>query len=161
MAADAWVINASPLILLGRIGQLELKSVLLKQGRVPEAVIAELEAGKSKDSTAESTIAWANNFRSTTLPCPESISNWELGAGETQVIATAQTHHARAVLDDRMARRCADVHHIRTIGTLGICLRARKLGLIQRVRPLLDQLRLNGLYFTDDLVNPTLAKLGE
>lgn len=116
--ADTWVMNASPLILLGRINQLDLISGLAQPLFIPEAVIAELEAGRFKDGSAESTVSWARNFQSAMLPCPGSISSWELGAGETQVLVCALEHHAWVVVDDLMARRCAKAHGIRVIGTL-------------------------------------------
>jgi hypothetical protein len=52
-----------------------------------------------------------------------SIEHWDLGPGESQVIALCISGSRSAVLDDRAARRCAAAHNVPVIGTLGIVLR--------------------------------------
>jgi predicted nucleic acid-binding protein len=53
-----------------------------------------------------------------------SIEHWDLGLGEAQVIAQCVDGSRWAVLDDRVARRCAAAHNVPVIGTLG-CVRRR------------------------------------
>ena len=53
---EVWVANASPLILLGRIGQLDLMEHLASQIIVPDSVIAEIRAGEMQDATAVTAI---------------------------------------------------------------------------------------------------------
>ena len=57
--SDAWVINASPLILFARIDRLDLLDRLAPGVIVPGAVFDEVRAGQEKDSTAA--IALAGN----------------------------------------------------------------------------------------------------
>ena len=45
MADSRWVVNASPLILLGKIGQIGLLSALAGRIAVPQAVAEEIGAG--------------------------------------------------------------------------------------------------------------------
>lgn len=44
-----WVVNASPLIVLGKIGQLELLGSLAESIVVPRSVTGEVAAGSSDD----------------------------------------------------------------------------------------------------------------
>jgi predicted nucleic acid-binding protein len=65
------------------------------------------------------------------------------------------------LLDDARARRVAERFGIRRIGTLGILRRAKKAGLIDKVRPLVEQLRDNGIYMRQSLVDAVLLDVGE
>jgi len=86
---------------------------------------------------------------------------WDLGAGETQVLAHCLANGHRAVLDDAEARATAKVHGVPLIGTLGVILRARQAGLIQEARPLVERLIAEGSWLAPDLVRQALQRLGE
>lgn len=93
---------------------------------------------------------------------PGSLLAWDLGPGETAVLAWAVGHPGGlAVIDDQAARRCADVLGVPCIGTLGIVLRARRLGRIPAARPVLERLRAAGMYLSDRMLLPALALVGE
>jgi predicted nucleic acid-binding protein len=84
------------------------------------------------------------------LASPEVLA-WDLGAGETQVIAHALRHGAdRVILDDLEARRCAKAMGLRVIGTLGIVGRAKAMGRIAQATPVIEHLRRTGLYGCDE-----------
>jgi predicted nucleic acid-binding protein len=50
--SEAWVVNASPLILFSRIPRLDLIERLAPAILVPDAVIEEVRVGEHKDRTA-------------------------------------------------------------------------------------------------------------
>lgn len=159
--SEAWVVNASPLILLTRIGRTDLIERLSPGIAVPDAVVEEVRAGHHKDSTAARAIAWAENYRVQDLPLVASIEHWDLGAGESQVIAHCIGRSRWAVLDDLAARRCAAAHGIQTVGTLGIVLRAKAKQQIDAARPLVEALRAAGMFLDDRFMNDALARVGE
>ena len=156
-----WVVNASPLILLGKLRQLDLLSMLAPSLVVPEAVIREVAAGAVCDSATAATVAWAQERMRPDVPLAPSVGAWDLGAGESQVIAHCLASPAVAVLDDGEARACAQAHDLPLIGTLGVILRARKLGLIPVARPLIEELVASGSFLDRDLLERELAKLHE
>ena len=87
---------------------------------------------------------------------------WNLGPGESQVLALAAgSPGSRAVLDDLEARRCAQSFGVPMIGTLGVVLRAKRRGLIEMARPIIEHLRKAGLYASDALIESSLRHLGE
>ena len=87
---------------------------------------------------------------------------WDLGVGETQVIANAHRHGAdRVVVDDLEARRCAAAMGLRVIGTLGVVARAKRMGQIGLAAPVIEQLRKTGLYVSEELVARILREVGE
>jgi hypothetical protein len=64
------------------------------------------------------------------------------------------------VLDDLMARRSAKRLRIPYLGTLGLVLTAKQLGLIPEARPVVDRLRQIGLYLADEPAEDLLRRIG-
>ena len=163
MTVDAWVINASPLILYSRIGRLDLIEGLAPAVAVPESVIEEVRGGmhKDKDHAAIQAIDWATRFRVPDLVLPTSVERWNLGPGESQVISHCLLGARWAVLDDQMARRCVHSLGLLMIGSLGIALRAKQFGLIEAARPIVERLVAEGMFAELNLINRALAAVGE
>jgi predicted nucleic acid-binding protein len=159
--SEAWVVNASPLILFSRIGRLDLIQRLAPKILIPNAVIEEVRAGHQKDPTATATLAWAAKYRIEDVAIITSIEHWDLGPGESQVIAHCIGGSRWTVLDDRAARRCAAAHNVPVIGTLGIVLRLKEERLIEGARPLLSDLVAAGMFLDDEFVDRVLASVGE
>ena len=61
--ADTWIINASPLILLARIGRLDWLDALAENPLVPAQVIEEVSAGQASDPSAKTAVLWASRYR--------------------------------------------------------------------------------------------------
>ena len=158
---DAWVINASPIILYTRIGRLDVIERLAPRVLVPLTVIEEVQAGVQKDSTAKEAIAWARQYQRRDISIPPTVERWDLGQGESQVISFCLQGERWAVLDDRMARRCISAHGLQMIGSLGIILRAKKFGLIDAARPWVYKLKDEGMYVDIDLIERSLSAVGE
>ena len=105
--SDAWVVNASPLILFARIGRLDLIERLAPTILIPTAVIREVRADEEKDRTAATALKWAERYHVEDVARTATIEHWDLGPGESQVIAHGILRPRWAVLDDRAARRGA------------------------------------------------------
>lgn len=161
MSDEVWVINASPLILLGKLGRTVLLEKLARQVIVPQAVFREVVAGATGDAAMQAALGWAAPRVQNDILVPPAISAWDLGAGESQVLAHCLASGHRAVLDDGEARAAAKVHSVLLVGSLGVILRARKAGLIPAARPLVEQLIESGSYLSPDLVRQALLKVGE
>ncbi len=93
---------------------------------------------------------------------PSIIQAWDLGEGESSVLAWAYEHRGtEAIVDDLAARRCAATSEIPVRGTLGLVLVAKQRGELVAARPVLDQLRQAGMYLSDAVMNRALAMVGE
>ena len=162
MASKRWIANASPLILLGKTDNLDLLGALADVVAVPQAVVNEI--GAKSDGTPILQLLNRNppfSIVNDEVVSPEILS-WDLGAGETQVIANAQRYGAdRVVIDDMEARRCARSMGLQVIGTLGVLGRAKSAGQIQRAAPVIERLRENGMYVSKELVQIFLKEVGE
>ncbi|MBK1724926.1 DUF3368 domain-containing protein [Thiocystis violacea] len=162
MADRRWVVNASPLILLGKVEQIQLLSAVAGQIAVPSAVIREVSAKPDGERAVQTLTALKPAIIVDDEIPPANILSWDLGAGETQVISHAVAHAAdRVVIDDLAARRCAKAMGLAIIGTLGIIGRAKVAGLIDRAGPVIQRLRETGLYASDEIVQRLLREVGE
>lgn len=157
-----FVVNASPLIFLSHIDSLALLGQLATEVRVPVSAREEVLAKPGSEALLVR-LGEAKFLRvEPDLPLPLEVAAWDLGAGESQVLAHALTlSDCEAVLDDLQARNCARSLGIPVVGTLGILLRAKKSGLIVAARPLIEALLGRQLYLSRDLVEKGLAEVGE
>ena len=85
-----------------------------------------------------------------------------IDAGEAEVFALAVEHDARLViLDENKGRQRATKIGLKVKGTLGVLLEAKEEGLIVAIKPLLIQLRANGIRLSESLINKVLHEAGE
>jgi predicted nucleic acid-binding protein len=155
---ERWVVNASPLISLGKIGRLDLLSTLAAEVVVPEAVATEVERLGDSGSTG----LIAPTFRIEKVDPHPLVTPWGLGLGEVAVLSLAQRSGSHvALLDDVAARRCAAALRIPTRGTLGVVLLAKSRGIIPSAATIIAALQAAGLYLSPDLVAYALNLVGE
>jgi predicted nucleic acid-binding protein len=148
------------LIFLARIERLDLLASLAKLLVVPEAVIREIQAGSNRDGAADRVHDLVSILR--VEDQPDRIRLWDLGAGESQVLAHGLGRPgSEVVLDDLAARRCARSLDLPMIGTLGVVLLCRHRGVISAARPIIQALCNAGLRLKPALVDEALAKVNK
>ena len=86
LVAERWVINASPVIALSRVGQIELLVHLPKQAVIPRSVADELLRAPEDDPARRSIEGGIFKIVETPAP-PAQILAWDLGQGETAVLS--------------------------------------------------------------------------
>ena len=156
------IVDTSPLIVLSRAHLLDLLTIAGERVLVPTAVIAEVAAYGPDDPTfqAVSATPWLVTVESP--PVPEMVGHYDLGPGESTVLAWALAHPGTvSIIDDDPARRVAKRLHLPVIGSLGLVLRAKRQGTIPAARPVLAELREAGMYLSDHILNEALALVGE
>lgn len=154
--------NASPLIFLSRAGLLDLLQLEGSEIVIPKSVAEEIQRRNSDDPTVRAIekTTWLRIVEPS--PVPETIRTWDLGAGETSVLAWGYENQGTVIIvDDLAARRCAATHGIPVRGTLGLVLTAKKRGVIPEARPVLETLRRSGMYLSDRILNQALALVAE
>jgi hypothetical protein len=158
----AAVADASPLILLAKIGRLSLLSELYHQVFIPPAVANELRA---KPETLSGDLE--RFLRPETVRSPDDAKRVqalarELGAGESEAIAlAAEIPDAMLVMDDAEGRRVARGFGLRVIGLLGVLIEAKARGLLPAVGPVLDRLIAEGFWLSDAMRTMVLRSAGE
>lgn len=160
--AERPAVNASPLIFLTKGGLLDLLKLAGEKVVVPTPVAVEIRRRGPTDLTVQAIerTDWLVIVESP--PIPGLIQAWDLGQGESSVLAWALAHpDTEAIVDDLAARRCAAALGIPVRGTLGIILTAKKRGQIPAARPVLEKLRQAGMYLSTRVINQALALVGE
>lgn len=161
-AADRWVVNASPVILLGKAGVLHLLPALCTELVVPEGVVAEVADGAAADRGRCWLKGDGRPYLRRVPSLHPALAEWGGGAGEAEVITWALHHPGfTAILDDRAARNLAIGLGVPVIGSLRVIVLAKEKGLIARARPVLECLRGSGGYVSDDLIARAIQLAGE
>lgn len=156
------IADTSPLQYLFQLDLFDLLPSLYGQVLVPEAVAREIAAGRSRGvSLPELTsLPWVTIRKITSarvlLMAPD------LGAGEREVLALAvELSDPLVVLDDALARRFARRLELPLTGTLGLLLKAKEIGRIDRIKPSLETLDSLGFRLDDRTRASVLEIAGE
>lgn len=159
--ARKWVVNASPLIVLGRLSQLPLLTELAQTLVVPAAVAHEIVQGPEEDAARIWLSTAGRAFVEESRPLEPVVAAWDLGAGESAVISrTLKSPDFEAILDDLAARKCAAALSVPIRGTLGVLLLAKKEGLVTELAPLLNDVQRAGFRIRPDVLD-TIRRLEE
>ena len=151
------VVNSTPLITLCNIGQVNLLRDLYGTIHIPRAVFDEVT---SKDDSACRLLRSAPDWiRVGDAPVPDDsrLMRAKLHAGEVGVIMLARAIGSEfAILDDNAAKKTAQYLGLTITGTIGVLLRAKDEGLIDRVSPEIEKIRRNGFWLSDSVVSMAL-----
>lgn len=165
MSAPLLVADSGPLIALARVSLLHVPVRLYGQVFVPAAVWkevlrrpSELELGNLQAALAAGHLTLAADAADSPLLPPPSSA---LGAGERAAIAMARECGAEVLIDERRGRRVALGAGLQVVGTLGLLVRARELGMVGLLRPTIATLRDSGYHLADALTERILASIGE
>lgn len=158
LVAESWVINASPIIALTRVGQVELLARLPEKAIVPQAVAVELSEASENDPARQALESGIFKIVKSPKPPPEILA-WDLGQGETAVLSYALAHPEWvAILDDAAARRCAQSFSLKLIGTLAVVILAKQHGLIESAAQVLHALRGVDFRLDDAIIRAALSR---
>lgn len=157
------VSDTSPLLYLGRLGQLEALPQLFAPIYVPEQVVLELNAGRllRSDTPDPRGLSWAQVV-TVTLEMMAALPLNSLGPGERATMAYAlRNGQMQVALDDRHARRVAQRVGLPIVGLVGILLKAKQARLLPAVQPQLDAARSQGFYLHSLTYQRALMLAGE
>lgn len=150
----AVVADASPLIALQQIEQLNLLQALFASVLIPPAVAREI-------APSVPGVPWILEH-APSQPIAPRVLRARLGAGESEAISLAlELGVEQLLVDERGARRLAQAVGLSVIGTLGVLLAAKRKGMIAAVGPPVQDLLRRGFWIAPDLVRRTLAAASE
>ena len=164
MSAPLLVADSGPLIALARLDLLAVPAQLFGDLLVTATVWHEVTCEPRAADQVALSAAFATGLlrvESDPLPIPDALANVRLDDGERSALALALLRGAVVLVDERRGRACAVDLGMQVLGTLGLLVRAREQGLVERVRPLVEALLISGYYLARPLVDRTLAAIGE
>lgn len=154
------VADASALVALSACDSLTLLEALFGQVWVPEAVFNEV-AVADKPQAARLHHYLQNKVRAVDMQHFVFLDAFA-DAGETAAMLLYKELAADYLLiDDKRGRKVAKINQIRTIGSLGVLLQAKRVGLIPAVAPLLRQIAASPVFIGADLLQTVLDLAGE
>ena len=161
------VADAGPLIGLARIDQLSLLTSLYGPVLVPETVLVELRADSGRPGSRTLSNALAQGEIQTGQLAEGHQAELArlrllLDVGEASAILLAEQVGCRFLLiDERRGREIARRRGLPVVGLGGVLLAAKRLGLLQSVRPALIELSQEGYRLSDALITEILHLANE
>jgi len=154
------VADSSALIALAICDSLVLLDQLFDDIKVPQAVFHEVIIdGKPVANTLKD---YLNGKVVGIDLTPYVINAGGLGRGELEAMALYKHLPADYLLvDDRWARKVAQLNQITITGSQGILLFAKQQGIITQVKPFLEQLQTSTIHISKQVITTTLKLAGE
>lgn len=157
--ADRIVVNTGPLVALARGGALPVAATLPYEWLCPAEVRDELDAGVGRGHP-EVHAPW---LCVVALAAPlDPVAMATLDLGEAAVIQLALEQRVPTVcLDDWKGRRAASAAGLRVPGSLGLLVRAKALGRVPAIAPIVAAIVRGGVWYHPELVRKVLDAVGE
>jgi predicted nucleic acid-binding protein len=150
--SDIIISDTSCLIILDKIDELEL---LMKVGHSVYVTPIILE------EFARSLPEWIS-VASPINTQFQQILELELNKGEASAIALSlDIDNSILIIDELKGRKIADKLGLRYSGTFGLILKAKQLGVISSVKPILNKIRSTNFRFDEQLFETVLEQAGE
>ena len=154
------VSNTTPIISLLKLNRLEILQELYNEIIIPKAVYLEIENGKHKEYYQDlSKLSW---IRIKKIQNKLSLKYFlDLDAGEAEAIILATEIGADLIIiDERLGRFHAKHAELKVTGTIGILLKAKNIGIIKYIKPLLIELTEKDVWISKQLINE-ICKLSD
>jgi len=149
--------DSSALIALGVVDKLELLEKLYKTLFVPQAVYDEVtQIGRPQSDKLREFLT--NRVKVVDL----NLTKVGLGIGELEAITLYKELNADVLLiDDNRAKKYAILNDVRVIGSLGVLIKAKEEGYIDKIKPLLEEIMKSEVYISDKLIVKVLEICNE
>jgi len=153
--------DASTLIGLARIGQLNLLRKLYSQIIIPQAVFEEVSKEKKAGSEKISKASYIKIEKvKDEIAVKFLLGN--LGRGESEVLVLAKEKQADLILiDEKKARKMARRAGFKVMGILGLLLVSKRNGFISNIKAFIDELNKQGFRLSNRVIKKILKEPGE
>ena len=155
------VSNTTPLISLLKINRLDVLQALYGRISIPLAVYNEIEAGKHKSYYYDlAKLDWINIIA---VKDTKAVKYFlDLDSGEAEAIVLASEIKADVIiLDEKLGRFHAKHADLSVTGTICVLIKAKTKGLINEIKPLLNELTAKDVWISEKLKNEILSQVGE
>lgn len=158
------VSNTTPLIGLASIHRFDLLHRLFGIIYIPQAVYAESVISGREIGGAKREVSSAEWIKTVSvhdrLKVDELLTDIDLGEAETIVLAL-EMKADWVLMDERKGRRKLSEYGSKKIGTLGILLKAKQVGLLPVIRTEIEELCRYGFSVSPGVVDMVLQEAGE
>ena len=155
--------NSTPIILLHKIGQLDLLQKLYGKIYIADAVYKEviIDGANMAGQDFIKQNKWIEIINIEDINAKKMFIT-SLHDGEVETIILAMEMNADlCVLDDLLARKHAKNFGLQITGTLGILIEAKNKSYVKEVKPILEKLKEIGMYIDSELYSTILLNANE
>ncbi|MDO8139893.1 MAG: DUF3368 domain-containing protein [Candidatus Brocadiales bacterium] len=156
------VSNSGPIISFARASSLDILRQVLKEIIIPSAVYEDivLQGGIKPGAIEIKNATWVKREIIRNISQVNQLP-LSLGLGEREAIILAEELKAFLLIDDRSARKEAEKRGIACFGSLRVLKEAKEKRLVEKIRPIGDELRSTGLRIKNALYQKFLQEIGE
>jgi predicted nucleic acid-binding protein len=147
------VSDTTPISELAKVDHLDLLPKLFGKVVIPQGVFDELQVGEHPAAKLVHDLSWLEVVTVNNQQLVRELQqSFKLDLGESEAIALAEEIRASQLLiDERAARKVAMARKLPLIGTVGILLLAKRRGLLDSVKDVLDEMKAQGMRISDRL----------
>ena len=147
------VSDTTPISELAKVDHLDLLPKLFGKVVIPQGVFDELQVGEHPAAQLVQNLSWLEVVTVDNQQLVRELQqSFKLDLGESEAIALAEEISASQLLiDERAARKVAMARKLPLIGTVGILLLAKRRGLLDSVKDVLDEMQEQGMRISDRL----------
>lgn len=155
--------NATPLIAFARIDRLDLLRKVVGKLVIPVAVEQEISGYiQNKPGVIDLSKETWITVQAVASPQQVQLLLPTLDYGEAEVIVLALEKNARLVLIDELTgRRVAQSLGLTITGSIGVLIQAKQIGEIKAIKPFLNAMTQQGVYFSQQFIAQVLQMEGE
>ena len=146
------IVNSTPLIALCKVNQFDLLRRIYEEITIPRAVFEEVTQKNDPVRKEISAAPWIH-IEAVQDTKAKRMYRAKLHDGEVEVMILAQEHEGEhlVVIDDNAARKTAQFLGLTLTGTMGVLIKAKELGYLDSVMPVVGRMEDKGIYFSDSI----------
>ncbi|VXD25452.1 Similar to tr/Q55985/Q55985 [Planktothrix serta PCC 8927] len=145
--------DTTPISELAKVNHLDLLPKLFGKVMIPQGVFDELQVGQHPAAKIVQNLSWLEIVKVDNQQLVNELQqSFKLDLGESEAIALAEEIGASQLLiDEKAARKVAMGRKLPLIGTVGVLLLAKRRGLLDSVKDVLDEMQAQGMRISDRL----------
>lgn len=156
------IVNSTPMIILSKIGMIDILHKLFKEVTIPRAVYDEV----TTKSDAVCQVIRANDWIKIDYisdTADKSMYKSKLHDGEVEVMILAQELDVDVlvIIDDNAAKKTAKYLGLTVTGTLGVLIMGKKRGYIDNLKFIINLMKTHGFYISKRIEEQALKACGE
>ncbi|GGA54772.1 DUF3368 domain-containing protein [Okeania sp. KiyG1] len=157
------VSDTTPISELAKVKHLDLLPQIFGKVVIPQGVFNELQKGTHPVAKFVQNLSWLEVVTVNNQQLVEELQkSFNLHLGESEAIALAEEIGASQLLiDEKAARKVAMARKLPLIGTVGILLLAKRRGLLESVKDILNEMQVKGTRISVKLYEQVLTLAGE
>ena len=155
------VSNTTPIISLSSIGKIEILRDIFREIIIPQAVYDEIKSKQYGYGYNEVDLAFIKIKKVINMDLMSQYQD-QLDIGEAETIALSKELDAdNTIIDENIGYNVAKESGLNVVRTLSILLKAKENNIVTEVKPLIEEMILNGRWYSNRVYRLFLSRANE